>query len=129
MKKNLLASSIALIALMLLALPVIAAGPSVHKSVLAGENGTTVILLRVSAGSSAIYGVTIEDESGSIDDVVAPKGWVSIAGDSKAIFRTGDKPIKSGGAISLRIVSTSENPTFGVTFKDAKTQIGGKKTI
>lgn len=129
MKKNLLASSIAILTLLILAVPAFAAGPSIHKSVLAGEDGTSVILLRISAGSSAIYGITVEDESGSIDDVIAPKGWCSIASDSKALFRTGDKPIKSGATLSLRIVSTSENVTFGVTFKDAKTQIGSKKTI
>ena len=129
MKKNLLASSIAILALLLMTVSAFAAGPSVQKSVLAGEDGTSVILLRVSAGSSTIYGVTIEDESGSIDDVIAPKGWCSIASDSKAVFRTGDKPIKSGSTLSVRIVTTSENATLGVIFKDAKTQVGSKKTI
>jgi hypothetical protein len=129
MKKNLLTSSIAILALVLMASPLLAAGPSVSKSVLAGENGTSVILIQVSAGSSAIYGVTLEDESGSIDDVIAPKGWCSIASDSKALFRTGDKPIQSGATLSLRIVTTNENASFGVIFKDSKTQIGGKKTI
>lgn len=129
MKKNLLASLISILTLLLLAAPILAAGPTVQKSILAGENGTSVILLQVNAGSSSIYGITIEDESGSIDDVIAPKGWCSIASDSKAVFRTGDKPINSGATLSLRIITTSETATFGVTFKDAKTQIGSKKTI
>jgi hypothetical protein len=129
MKKNLLASSIAILTLVLFSAVALASGPSVQKSILAGEDGTSVILITVSAGSNAIYGVTIEDQSASIDDIVAPKGWCSIASNDRAVFRTGDKPIQGGGSVSFRIVTTNENAVFGITFKDAKTQIGNKKTI
>ena len=40
------------------ALPALAADPSVSKSVLASDDGSAVILLNVSAKGTAVYGVT-----------------------------------------------------------------------
>ncbi|MBI4719638.1 MAG: hypothetical protein HY770_00035 [Chitinivibrionia bacterium] len=127
--KHLLATSIVILLLAFIPAASMASGPSVQKSVLAGENGASVILITVSAGNTAIYGVTIEDQSASIEDIVAPKGWSSVASDEKAVFRTGNSPIQSGGSVSFRIVTTNENGALTLIFKDAKTQIGGKKTI
>jgi hypothetical protein len=129
MKNNLLVSSIAVLLILVIAVPIMAASPAVSKKVIAGDDGSAVILISVSAGSSTVYGVTVEDPSGSIDDVVAPKGWCSIATGHKAAFRTGEKPIKAGSSVSFRIVTTNKDAELQVTFKDEKTQIGGKKTI
>lgn len=129
MRSKLVTLSIVIAVSSLLCLPASAAGPVVKKSVLAGDDGSAVILLRVSAGSTSIYGVTVEDATGSIEDVIAPKGWVSISDGSKVLFRTGSKPIKGGATTSFRIVTKNKDAGLRVRFKDAKTQVGPEKTL
>ena len=45
------------------------------------------------------------------------------------MFHSADKPIKRGGTIYLRIVTKNTDAPLTVTFKDAKSLIGTKKTI
>ncbi len=57
----------------LVALPVLAAGPTVTKSVTSSEDGVSVVVIRVSASGETVYGINITDASGSIKDIIAPK--------------------------------------------------------
>jgi hypothetical protein len=113
----------------LIALPVLAAGPSVTKSVLGSDNGTSVVLLRVKASNQAVYGVVVKDASGSISDIVAPKGWVGITSGSDVLFRTGSKPIRAGSSLSFRLFTTNEDGALTVHFKDEQSPIGSGKTL
>jgi len=107
---------------------VAAAGPKVSKTIVSTD-GSSVVLLRVTAGSSSIYGVSISDPSGSIVDVVGPKGWVALATDSEVYCRTIDSPIKKGQSLTFRIVTTNPGAKLSVDFRDAKTKIGSRKAI
>lgn len=109
--------------------PVLAAGPTVTKSVMTDVDGTAVVLVRVSASGQDVYGVTIQDASSSITDIVAPKGWVGISSGSDVLFRTGERPIKAGTTMTFRLVTTNQAGTLSVTFRDKDTLIGQKKTI
>ena len=114
----------------LMALPALAADPSVTKSVLSTDDGSTVVVvLRVSAASKAVYGITVSDGSASVEDIVAPEGWVGIATDNMVMFRTVDTPIASGKALSFRIVTKNSEATLGVTFRDQKSAFGSKKDV
>lgn len=113
----------------LMALPALAADPKVSKSILTTDDGSSVVVLRVSAADKAVYGVTISDGSASVEDIVAPDGWVGIATDDMVMFRTTDKPIKSGGSVSFRIVTKNSDATLGVTFRDKRNQFGKKTDV
>ncbi|UCG53112.1 MAG: hypothetical protein JSW58_06050 [Candidatus Latescibacterota bacterium] len=113
----------------LVAQPVLAADPAVTKRVLAETDGTTVLAVDVSVSGKAVYGVTIADESASIVDLIAPKGWVGISLGDAAAFRTGEAPISSGKTVRFMIMTTNASAPLDVTFKGAKIPIGGTKNI
>jgi hypothetical protein len=113
----------------LVALPVLAAGPSVTKSVKGSEDGTSVVLIRVTAASESVYGVTIKDASGSIKDIIAPKGWVGICSGSDVIFRTGEKPIRAGSSLTFQLFTTNEDGELSILFRDDKSPIGSGRTL
>ncbi len=123
--------TIAIIALVgvALALPVLAAGPSVTKSVLGEDGGKAVVLVRVTAANQDIYGITIKDASGSIADIAAPRGWVGISSGRDVIFRTGGSPIKAGSSLSFRLQTSNQDGELTVSFRDSKTLIGKSKTL
>lgn len=129
MKRSLRTVVIAITLGVVIALPVLAAGPGVTKNVLGSENGTSVVLLRVTASNRAIYGVTVKDASGSISDIVAPKGWVGISSGSDVLFRTDSNPIGAGKSLSFRLYTTNDDGELTVHFKDADSTIGSGKTL
>ena len=118
-----------IVLLVLSSICVIAAGPQVSKRVLAGDEDVTVYVLKVSASGSDIYGLTIEESSGSVEDIVSPKGWSGIAAGDYVSFKTVDKPIKSGSSMMFRIIAGSSDATFTIKFQDKDSRIGAKKSI
>lgn len=112
-----------------LVVPALAAGPSASKSVLGDDGSKSVVLVRVTAASRDIYGVTIKDASGSVADIVAPKGWVGVCDGRDIIFRTGGSPIKAGASASFRLVTSNEDAELTVSFRDKDTAVGQSKTL
>jgi hypothetical protein len=112
-----------------LAVPALAASPGASKSVLGDDGGKSVVVVKVTATSDDIYGVTIKDASGSIADIVAPKGWVGISSGRDVIFRTGGSPIKAGSSVSFRLYTSNESGELTVSFRDQKSLIGMSKTL
>lgn len=113
----------------LVAVPVLAAGPSATKTVGSSEEGTAVLNIRVTAANESVYGVTIKDVSGSIKDITAPEGWVGISSGTDVIFRTGEKPIRGGTSLTFRLLTTNEDGSLSVSFRDKDSPIGSKTTI
>ncbi len=113
----------------LVALPVLAAGPTVTKSVTSSEDGVSVVVIRVSASGETVYGINITDASGSIKDIIAPKGWIGISSGSDVMFRTGEKPIRAGNSLVFRLVTTNEQGGLSITFRDENSAIGSGKTL
>jgi len=101
-----------------------AAGPTVSKRVLGEAEGAAVLVIQVTATEGSIYGVTIEDASGSMYDVVAPKGWVGITSGGKTLFRTDAKPIAAGSRLAFRVLTTNKDAGLTVTFHDAVSVVG-----
>jgi hypothetical protein len=128
MKRSIWTLAIAITAVWI-ALPVLAAEPSATKSVLGSEDGTSVVVIRVTAAGQSVYGVTIKDTSGSIKDIVAPKGWVGITDGTDIIFRTGDKPIRAGSSLTFRLHTTNEDGALSVSFRDQDSPVGSGKTL
>jgi hypothetical protein len=118
---------IALVAL--IALPVLAAGPNATKSVGGSEDGMAVVEIRVTASGQSVYGINIKDASGSIKDIVAPEGWVGISSGSDVIFRTGEKPIRSGSSLTFRLHTTNGDGSLSVSFRDKQSPIGSAATL
>ncbi len=106
-----------------------AAGPSVSKSVLASDDETAVIVIRVAASGTDIYAITIKDESGSVDDIVSPSGWCGLSAGDYVSFVTVDKPIKAGSSKSFRIITKNQDASLSISFRDKDSPIGAKKTI
>jgi hypothetical protein len=119
MKKFCTALVIGAVAGLLLSLPVFSAGPTVTKSVVAADDASSVVVVRVTASGSSIYSITITDDSGSIEDIVSPKGWSGVASEGQIVFATVDHPIASGSSKSFRIVTTNANAGLSVRLCDA----------
>lgn len=113
----------------LLALPVLAANPNASKKVAGSEDGTALVEIRVTAVGQSVYGVTIKDASGSIEDIIAPKGWVGISSGDHVIFRTGEKPIRSGNSMTFRLFTTNEGGSLSVSYRDDKGPIGSAQNL
>ena len=128
MKRSIWTVSLLGILCVLVALPALAADPKASKSVVGESDNASVVAVKVSAGSHAVYGVKIEVTRGSISDLVAPKGWVGIATDDGALFLTGSKPIDAGSSASFRLI-TSGKAEFSVSFRDDIGAIGGRQSI
>jgi hypothetical protein len=129
MKRSVWTLTIVAVIGVLAALPALAAGPTVAKSVLGEADGASVVVVRVTASGHDVYGVTIKDMSASITDITAPKGWVGISSGKDVIFRTGTSPIKAGSSASFRLTTTNKDGELTVSFKDAKTIIGESKKL
>lgn len=128
MKRSLWTLTITIV-VALVALPVLAADPSATKTVAGSEEGTSVLLIRVTAANQSVYGVTIKDASGSIKDIVAPKGWVGISSGTDVIFRTGGKPIRAGSSLTFKLHTTNEDGALSISFRDDNSPIGSGKTL
>jgi hypothetical protein len=112
-----------------LGLPVFSANPNVTKSVVASDDASSVIVIRVSSSGQSIYGITITDDSGSVEDIASPKGWSGLASEGHIVFATVDHPITSGSSKSFRIVSTNAGANFSVSLRDANRLLVVKKDI
>ena len=130
MKRSIWTIHLAVCLALALTIPALAAGPSVTKSVI-GESvdGTAVVVIKVTATDGAIYGIDIKDASGSINDIIAPKGWVGITSGKKVIFRTGGKPIRSGASTSFRLVTTNKHAPLSVSFRNERSSVGDPKSL
>jgi hypothetical protein len=128
MKRSLWTLTAAVIVVMI-ALPVLAADPTASKGVVGSEDGKSVVVINVTASNQSIYAVTIKDASGSIKDIVAPKGWVGICSGTDVLFRTGEKPIRPGTTLAFRLVTTNETGALSVSFKDENSPVGSAKTL
>jgi hypothetical protein len=112
-----------------IALPALAADPGVTKNIVTNEEGESVVVLTVSAAEKAVFGITVSDASASVEDIIAPDGWVGIATDDMVMFRTMEKPITSGKALTFRIVTTDTEAPLSVTFRDKKRNFGSTKDV
>ena len=128
MKRSLWTLTLIAIAV-LVALPVLAADPTATKSVTGSEDGVSVVVIRVTASGQSVFGVNITDASGSIKDIIAPKGWIGISSGDEVIFRTGKKPIKAGSSLSFRLLTTNEQGGLAISFRDEDNSIGSGKTL
>ena len=129
MKKLVMALVIGALIGLSVGLPVFSANPNVTKSVVASDDATAVIVVRVTSSGQSIYGITITDDSASIEDIVSPKGWSGLASDGHIVFATVDHPITSGSSKLFRIVSTNANAAFSVSLRDANRLLVVKKDI
>jgi hypothetical protein len=109
--------------------PVWAAEPVVTKRVMTEDNGTAVLVVEVRAADHALYGVNLVDESASVTDIVAPKGWAGITSGDRVVFATVDTPVAAGERVVFRVITTNKSAPLGITFRDAKSLIHAKQTI
>jgi hypothetical protein len=123
MKRSLWTLTIVAVAV-LVAVPALAADPKVSRSVSGSEDGISLLEIRITASGESVYAVKIKDESGSIKDILAPKGWVGISSGSDVLFRTGSKPIRSGSSMVFRLKTTNEAGGLSFSFQDENGVIG-----
>jgi len=129
MKRSIWTIHLAICLAIVLTVPALAAGPNVTKSVAGEGDGSAVVVIRVTATDGAIYGVNIKDASGSINDIIAPKGWVGISSGKDVIFRTGGQPIRTGTSTSFRLVTTNKDASLSVSFRDERSTVGDTKSL
>jgi hypothetical protein len=129
MKKLCMALAIGAVAGLFLGLPVFSAGPTVTKRVAVADDASSVVVVRVTASGSSIYSIAITDESGSVEDIVSPKGWSGVASEGHIVFATVDHPIASGSSKSFRIVTTNADAGLSVRLHDANRLLTAKKDI
>jgi copper(I)-binding protein len=122
MKRSLLT----LLALLVAAAPVWAAGPTATKAVKAESDGVTTLAVTVSSGEE-VYAVTIS--GAAIDDVRAPKGWVGVASGNHVMFMTGENPVRGGNSIAFKILTTEPSASLKVSFRGKEDPIGSPMSI
>jgi hypothetical protein len=111
------------------AVPAMAADPIATKRLVTEGVNSSVYAVEVTASSKTVYSVTITDETASIINIIAPKGWVGITSGERTLFYSGEKPIESGKKAVFKVVTTDGSAPLGVTFRGAKKPIGSKQTI
>ncbi len=109
--------------------PLCAAEPAVSKRLMSEEDGMAVLVLEIHGADRAIFGVTLIDETGSVLDVVAPKGWAGISSGDRVVFSTVDKPVGAGETVAFRIVTSNKSAKLLVSFRDAKSMIHSRQAI
>jgi len=124
-----LAIVVAAVLTLLLFQPALAADPSVSKRVITSGEGMGVMIVTVTAADRAVYGITINDPSGSFDDLTVPDGWAGVASGDKIVLRTIDKPIKAGSSAAFRIVTGNTGASLSLMFRDNKSAFGGKVSL
>ena len=129
MKRSFWTIHLAICLAIVLTVPALAAGPNVSKRVSSVADGSAVVVVNVTATDGPIYGVTIKQASGSIKDIVAPKGWVGISSGKNVIFRTGGQPIQTGTSASFRLVTTNRDASLSVSFRDERSTVGDSKSL
>ena len=117
MKRTLLV----LLALLVSAAPVFAAGPSAKKAVKAESDGVTTLAVTVSSDED-VYAVTIS--GAAIDDVRAPKGWVGVASGNHVMFLTDENPVTGGRSIAFKILTTEPSASLKVSFRGKEDPVG-----
>lgn len=124
-------ASIVVAALAALAVaPASAAEPVVTKRVLTEDEGIAVLAVEVRAADQAIYAVVLSDESASVGEIVAPKGWAGISSGDRVVFATVDTPVRAGEKMVFTMVTTNKSAPLAVTFRDAKrVMVHTKQTI
>ncbi len=119
-------SQLFVLALLVLAVaPAWAADPVATKAVTGEEDGVTTMIVTVAAKGEEVYGVTIK--GAQMEDIRAPKGWVGISSGSSAMFRTGENPVKSGGSLSFKILTSEPSASLTVSFRGKEDALG--KTV
>ncbi len=107
-----------------------AGAASFQRQIVRDRNGVEVLVVRVTPSGSSVYGVDIVDPSASVSDVVAPKGWVAVAGADRVLFRTGHRPIAPKKTLSFRIYTADPHAPLTIRLRNRKVKpMGAERTI
>jgi len=101
----------------------------VSRGLTTDKKGENVLVLKIAASNRAIYGVDIRDASGSVADIIAPKGWVGVAGNDRILFRTGARPIRTGATFTFRVYTADPSAKLTVRFRGPKAPFGSTRSI
>lgn len=106
----------------IVAVPAFAAGPSATKAVSGEADGVSTLYITVSSGADEVFAVSIS--GAKVDDIRAPKGWVGVASGNHVMFRTGDSPVKAGGSLAFKVLTTEPAASLKVSFEGKDEPIG-----
>ncbi len=122
--------SLILAALVAFAATTAADAASLRRKVVRDRHGVDVLVVSVTPSGSKVYGVDIVDASGSVADVVAPKGWVGVAAADHILFRTGRRPIAPGRTLTFRIYTADPRAPLKVRLRNRKIEpLGAERTL
>lgn len=110
------------------ALPALAATPTVTKKQTPAHGDNNMVLVTVTASGTDVYGVMLTGDAGSIEDIVAPEGWAGVSDGEIIAFHSVDTPIKSGKSLVFRILMKGSG-NLGAVFYDAKGIFGSADNI
>jgi hypothetical protein len=119
-------SFLLLLALVVIAAPVWAAGPTATKVVKGESDGVTTLAVTVSSDQD-VFTVTIS--GAAIDDVRAPKGWVGVASGNHVMFTTDENPVTDGRSLLFKILTTEPTAALKVSFKGKEDPVGSSLSI
>jgi hypothetical protein len=116
-----------LVLLVLAAAPAWADSPTAAKALTGSEDGVSTLAITVTSKSNDVYVVSIK--GARVEDIRAPKGWVGISSGSRAVFRTGENPVKSGNSLAFKIMTTEPAADLTVSFRGKDDAIGKPVTL
>jgi len=106
-----------------------AASAKLSKSVTQTGDGEYMIKLRVTAVGSSIYCLKLVDESASITNIYAPKGWCVVTDNEEFVGRTMKAALKPGKTAEFIIYTSSRDVTFNWSVFGMFKQLGKGGTI
>lgn len=116
--------AVLLLASMIFSTSLLAASAKISKSITPAGDGEYMVKLRVTAIGHSIYCLKLVDQSASITNIYAPKGWCVATDNEEFIGRTMKGAIKPGKTVEFVIYTSSKDVDFAWSVYGVFKQLG-----
>ncbi len=128
LKKRAIVVAVSLMLMVIAGQAVMAAAPTITKSVTAMEDGVFMVRLRMTASGNEVYALKLIDPEAAIVDVFSPKGWITVTDGEETLARSGSA-LKDGKSVEFVLYSKSDKVAYTWTAFGKIKQIGKPGTL
>jgi hypothetical protein len=128
LKRRAVAVSIALLIMAIAGQSAMAAAPKFTKSVTPMEDGVFMVKIRMTASGDDVYALRLIDPEAAIEDVFAPRGWITVTDGEEFLARSGNA-LGDGKTVEFVIYSRSDKVAYTWTTFGKIKQIGNPGTL
>ena len=128
LRKRAIVVSVALLIMVIAGQSAMAAAPRFTKSVTPMEDGAFMVKIRMTASGNDIYALKLIDPEAAIEDVFAPRGWITVTDGEEFLARSGNA-LKDGKTVEFVIYSKSDKVAYTWTAFGKIKQVGKPGTL